>query len=506
MRLNRKALMGTVAAVALGGYAMGVSTEAQAFDKVNWTWNQTIEEKVSKDVDIDITIDPVGMIDDEIMQIQIGDVTAVSHVSGVYNWKPVSEQVVGVLGYKRSQLLDLDATYGYDASGGANFSSYDHEATKDTIRHNVDNSTKTTDSTTDSFRGKLDGELVVSSRSNNPALFVGGAGAAGGWFSLNPPAGNLAGAGVIGVIGADAIEEGDAAFAGELGGSLTNSNRTSSTTVVDNETINETIHDSTSRNGYTYELSGEGSGNLWLSLKTEDITRFYGLYPVLQDATKELPKVESVATAVGNLISIESDVAVQEHSIQVVADTNCNHVDEGETGSERGCNPDFGNAQFDLDADLDVNDRFLNVDSGNNFHDVALLTTMAAGAGLLKKADITAVSTVDDILNASVESSATAIGNMKSINVETVTPENGLVIADITQVSVADVSAYSTVGGNPLLAQPALLSEGYYGGGGINLVNYNHLGGLTIAKSTATAIGNVVNIGVNSAQSTPGEQ
>lgn len=499
MRLNRKALMGTVAAVALGGYAMGVSTEAQAFDTVNWTWNQTIRENVSKTVDIDITIDPLGMIDDELLQIQIGDVTAESHVSGVYNWKPVSEQVVGVLGYKRSQLLDLDASYGYNLSGGADFTSYDYEKTKDTIRHDVNNSTKTTDSTTDSFRGKLDGELVVSSRSNNPALFVGGAGAAAGWFTLNPLAGNLGGAGAIGVIGADAIEEGDASFAGELGGSWTDSNRTSSTRVVDNETINETIHDSTSRNGYTYDLSGEGSGNLWLSLKTEDITRFYGLYPVLQDATKELPKVESVATAIGNLISIESDVAVQEHSLQVVADTNCNHVDEGATGTERGCNPDFDSAQFDLDADLNVNDQFVGVDTGNTYHDVAVLTTLAAGAGLLKKADITAVSTVDDILNASVESTATAIGNLKSIDLTTSNPENGLVIADITQVSIADVSAYSTVGGG-LYESRELLSEGYYGGG-INLVNYNHLGGLTIAKSTATAIGNVVNIGVNSGQS-----
>ena len=130
-----------------------------------------------------------------------------------------------------------------------------------------------------------------------------------------------------------------------------------------------------------------------------------------------------------------------------------------------------------------------------------MLATLAAGAGLLKKADITAVSTVNDILNASVESTATAIGNLKSIDLTTSARENGLVIADITQVSVADVSAYSSVGGG-LLAAPALSEEGYYYGGGINLVNYKNLGGVTIAKSTATAIGNVVNIGVNSGQNT----
>ena len=499
MRLNRKTLMGTVAAVALGG-TMGVSTAAQAFDNVNWTWNQFINEPITKTVTINIALNPVGMIDDEIMQIQIGDVSAVSHVSGVYNWKPVSEQVVGVVGYKRSQVLDLDAAYNYDLHGGANFTSYDHQETKDIIRHDVNNSTKTSNSTTDAFRGKLDGELTVASRSNNPALFVGGAGAAGGWFSLNPSGGNLAGAGVIGAIGADAVSEGDASFAGELGGSLTQSTNTTSSTIVDNTTVNEAINDSSSRNGYTYGLSGAGSASLWASLQTEDITRIYGLYPVLQDATKELPKVESNATAVGNLISIESDVAVQEHSLQVVADTNCNHIDNAASGTQQGCNPDFNNAQFDLDADLNVNNGFVNVDSGNTYHDVALLTTMAAGAGLLKKADITAVSTVDDILNASVDSAATAIGNLKSIDVTTSNANNGLVIADITQVSMADVSAYSTVGGSPILVNA--LDQGVSYGGGINFVNYNHLGGVTLAKSTATAIGNVVNVGVNSAQHT----
>jgi hypothetical protein len=46
------------------------------------------------------------------------------------------------------------------------------------------------------------------------------------------------------------------------------------------------------------------------------------------------------------------------------------------------------------------------------------------------------------------------------------------------------------------------LDQGVSYGGGINFVNYNHLGGVTLAKSTATAIGNVVNVGVNSAQHT----
>jgi hypothetical protein len=111
---------------------------------------------------------------------------------------------------------------------------------------------------------------------------------------------------------------------------------------------------------------------------------------------------------------------------------------------------------------------------------------------------------VNDILNASVESTATAIGNIKSIDVNTANLQNGLVVADVTQVSIADVSAYSTVGGQqPLLANVICEGECGYPGGGINLINYTNLGGLPIVTSNATAIGNVLNIKVNSGQAAP---
>ncbi|MPY73812.1 MAG: hypothetical protein GEU87_06105 [Alphaproteobacteria bacterium] len=464
MRLNRKALMGTVAAVALCGFAIGASTEAQAFDRVNWTWDLDIDENISKTVDIDIIIDPIGMINDEIMQIQIGDIKAVSRVSGVYNWKPL-EPVEIKTGVSADHNLTVDAGYHYKNGGFGKASA-----------SNSYNNTQT-----DSFRATLDGGLTTDG--NGVPFFIGGVGAGEASATLVPPSLNANADAVFGFIGAFATD-GEAGFNADLGGSLRTTHAGSNSW----------------ESQYAYFNAGFGQFDGHLKVHTDEIYTIYALAPKLQDATKELPKVESLATAIGNVISIETDVAVQEHSLQVVADTNCKGVQDGD-GSSYKCNPDFGNAQFDLDADLDVNDRFVGVDSGNAFHDVALLTTFAAGAGLLKKADITAVSSVDDILNASVESTATAIGNLKSIDLTTSNPENGLVIADITQVSVADVSAYSTIGGG-LYAQPvSLLETGYSYGGGINLVNYNHLGGLTIAKSTATAIGNVVNIGVNSGQS-----
>lgn len=467
MRLNRKALMGTVAAVALGGFAMGVSTEAQAFDNVRWTWNQLIDEDIVKTVTINIAIDPIGMIDDEIMQIQIGDIHAESHVSGVYNWKPL-EQVEIKTGVSADHNLTVDGGYHYKNGGFGKASG----------------SESYSQSQTNSFASHLSGGLTTDG--NNVPFFIGGVGAGEANVAFPPLTGGVSADAVFGFIGAFATD-GEAGFNAHLEGDLTTTQSGSSSW----------------NSQYAYFNAGFGEFGGHLNVHTDEIYTIYALAPKLQDATKELPKVESIATAIGNVISIETDVAVQEHSLQVVADTNCKGVQEGSESSRYSCNPDFDNAQFDLDADLNVNNAFVNVDSGNYFHDVALLTTMQAGAGLLKKADITAVSTVNDILNASVESSATAIGNLKSIDLTTTNPDNGLVIADITQVSVADVSAYSTVGGS-LYAQPAdLLETGYSYGGGINLVNYNHLGGLTIAKSTATAIGNVVNIGVNSSQSAP---
>jgi hypothetical protein len=460
MRLNRKALMGTVAAVALGGYAIGVPTEAKAFDNVTWTWNQTILENINKTVSININIDPIGMVDDEIMQIQIGDVKAVSKVSGVYNWKPLTEQVVAVHGYENEKKLTVDGNYHYDFSGSNNYGSEAYSKT----------------STTHSFSGNLKGDLTTTG--DGVPFFIGGVATGEANASFPPPhfdANAHADFAAIGAFGTN----GSASFDANASGFLTTGTDSSAT---------ESYKD-------WYSAKGQGTFGGNLNITYSDITRIYGLAPAVQDALAELPVVKSDAVAVGNSISIETDTVVQEHSLQIVADTNCHHTDCG--------NPDFYDADFKLDAAFKVNGDSVNVDSGNYMHDVALLTTLSAGAGLLKKADITATSNVSDILNASVESSATAIGNIKSISVDTTLPSNGLVIGDITQVSVADVSAYSTVGGYqvPVLTSLECVNDcggGYPNSGGINIVNYTGLGGVAIATSTATAIGNAVNIKVNS--------
>jgi hypothetical protein len=158
------------------------------------------------------------------------------------------------------------------------------------------------------------------------------------------------------------------------------------------------------------------------------------------DALTELPEVISTATAVGNNTTIETDAAVQLHEAQVLVGS-IEYPTDGEDGG--------------LDQGLDV-----------------------LGLGVTP-ATVSATSTVYDILNASVDSSATAVGNNLAVAIEAEGPDR-LLIADVIQLSVADVTATSTV----------------YD---VSLNNYINLGVLDrpIVSSVATAVGNNKSISVN---------
>jgi len=116
MTISRKlGLMVSVSSIALGMIAIA-SVPARAFDEVNWTWDATVTEIVTKDVDIDIVIAPTGMVMLEDLQIQIGDVTAVSTVTGVTNTQPEGASPGG------PQVIDLgtlQSTGTYDPVTGS---------------------------------------------------------------------------------------------------------------------------------------------------------------------------------------------------------------------------------------------------------------------------------------------------------------------------------------------------------------------------------------------------
>lgn len=164
------------------------------------------------------------------------------------------------------------------------------------------------------------------------------------------------------------------------------------------------------------------------------------------DAATELGSVSGAATAVVNNLSIDSDTALQLHIGQFAVG--------GLSGSEGGVP---------------------SVSTGNsNLTIAAVLATLAANGGATK-ANVKATSTVADIVNATVDSSATAVAN----NLTVTMGPNSLLIGDVTQFAYADVTARSKVTD-------------------VTLSNYTGLGSLTrpIVGSVATAVGNNASISV----------
>jgi len=162
------------------------------------------------------------------------------------------------------------------------------------------------------------------------------------------------------------------------------------------------------------------------------------------DAATELGHISSAATAVANNLGVDSDTALQLHIGQFsIGDGNGGAVPSTSTGN-------------------------------SNLTIAAALASLVSTGGIVK-ANITATSTVSDIVNASVDSSATAVANNLTV---TMAP-NALLIGDVTQFAYADVSATSTVTN-------------------IGLSNYSGLGSLTrpIVSSVATAVGNNASISV----------
>ena len=83
---NCKAVLLATAAVAILG--TGMAKPAQAFDKVYWTWNNKVTEKVNENVNVNVNISPSGLTQLEKKQVQIGNLSAKSEVSHIANNPP----------------------------------------------------------------------------------------------------------------------------------------------------------------------------------------------------------------------------------------------------------------------------------------------------------------------------------------------------------------------------------------------------------------------------------
>ena len=186
-----------------------------------------------------------------------------------------------------------------------------------------------------------------------------------------------------------------------------------------------------------------------------------GVAPAL-DSLTELPAVISAATAVANNTSITSDVMVELHEGQFAFDV----VEPSNSGNGPNSQVDFEGGALTENSNLTA---------------AGVLGVLALN-GDLAPAQIEATSTVSDILNASVDSAATAVANNLSVSIEPKTPGDSVLIADIVQFAYADINASSSVSS-------------------VSLNNYTNLGLLSgpIVNSVATAVGNNKSITVMTA-------
>ena len=226
------------------------------------------------------------------------------------------------------------------------------------------------------------------------------------------------------------------------------------------------------------DISGtvdEGTDAVGLTATFNDIPVEVGEIVPL-DAETELPSVVSAATAVANNQSISSDVSVSLHDAQfafggfgggeiVGLNNNNNNDHDNDHGNDHG--DDHGNDHGDS--------------GGNSNLSLAMELLSAAADGNIIPANVTATSDVSDILNASVDSSATAVANNLNVDLAARTDGDSVLLGDITQVAFADVSASSTVNN-------------------VSVSNYSNLAAINpLVNSTATAVGNNVSIKVGPA-------
>jgi len=199
------------------------------------------------------------------------------------------------------------------------------------------------------------------------------------------------------------------------------------------------------------------------------------------DATVELPILLASATAVGNNQSIRSDVPVYLHDGQFVANTLYGRT------CDKWCD-----AWYALPTNAGGDDY-----NGNLHHSIALVGSLLAIGGYLTHSDISAYSQVDYVYNVSVDNSSTAVANNISVNLASDNTDNHVVIADITQFALANVTAQTYTHN--------VVATGYNNMRKLTTDELQTVGGVPNQivsvptpwiSSTATAVGNNVSINV----------
>ena len=179
----------------------------------------------------------------------------------------------------------------------------------------------------------------------------------------------------------------------------------------------------------------------------------------------DLPEVTSAATAVANNQSLSSTVSMNLNDAQY------------NFGGFSGFFEDAPTQRIAAPLNDSVNTEGAN---GNLHTDILLGATLAGALGIITPGEVSATSSVTDITNASVDSSATAVANNLTVDLQANTVGDAFLIADLNQFNYADVSATSSVTD-------------------VTVNNYANLGALdgALVNSIATAVGNNVSITVD---------
>lgn len=192
--------------------------------------------------------------------------------------------------------------------------------------------------------------------------------------------------------------------------------------------------------------------------------------PIGERDALDLPQVSSIATAVGNNQDITSSVSLELHDGQFLwggyADPESTEEAAQDLSTLLGFTPNLGNTHTSGSAYL----------------------AFAGQLGLIEPATVSADSTVTGILNASVDSQATAVANNMSVELAAFTPDDAFMIADVTQHAYADVMATSLV--------DDVTVDGYSGFGAAGMGPGADQ--IPLVNSAATAVGNNFSVTVSS--------
>lgn len=239
---------------------------------------------------------------------------------------------------------------------------------------------------------------------------------------------------------------------------------TSADGALDGATIN--VHGGTTMKG---SCEGEG-GEQGCVVFTVDVEDMELIAPDPLNAVTQLPEVVSAATSVANNLSVTANAGTLMHNGQYAAGDFGDFVPPTPQGV--GTLGGGGGG------------------AGNLHHDALLAAAVAAGVGVISKGNVNATSNVHNILNASVDGSATAVSNNISVSVNPAEEdENGStttgnnidnqLIADHTQFSYMNVNSTSNVGN-------------------VSVNNYSNLGNIDgpVVNSAAQSIGNNISVNV----------